>query len=63
MDIKQVIDFSCKNCYIYQFRIRDENNRIKVIKSCVDKDKLLIFASEWLKKNKGLYYIKKTLFS
>ena len=50
MDIKQIIDLSCRNGYTYHFRIRDENNRIKVIKSCVDKDKLLIFASEWLKK-------------
>jgi len=63
MDIKPVIDYSCKNGYIYQFRIRDECNRIKVIKSCVDKNKLIEFAVNYLEKNKGLYYIKKTLFS
>lgn len=54
MDIKQIIDLTCKNGYIYQFRIRDENNRIKVIKSSVDKNKLMIFAVNYLEKNKGL---------
>lgn len=55
MDIKQIIDLSCRNGYTYHFRIRDENNKIKVVKSCVDKNKLMIFAVEYLEKNKGLY--------
>ena len=63
MDIKQVPDKTCKNGYTYHFRVRDECNRMKVIKSCVDKNKLMIFAVNYLEKNKGLYYIKKTLFS
>ena len=54
MDIKLIIDNTTRSGYIYQFRIRDECNRIKVIKSCVDKDKLILFASKWLKKNKVL---------
>ena len=55
MDIKQIIDLKCRNGFTYHFRIRDECNRLKVIKSCVDKDKLIEFAVNYLEKNKGLY--------
>ena len=51
MDIKKIKDNSCRQGFIYQFRIIDSNNRIKVIKSSVDLNKLKLFASNWKMNN------------
>ena len=61
MDIKKTTDKSCKRGYTYHFRITDNNNKIKVIKSCVDKKKLNLYAFNWCKDNIDKDYIWKTI--